>query len=568
MLPCTLPAPRLFLDRLSARQGDKAMVSCLVPLDAPMTCIVFCKDGKEISVQPKGGNTIVYDSPYTVSKESAGAFSCLSQLKDDNNQENNSLPSDPWDLHMDDGEGSAAERPDQRATTFLSLRHYEAERERRHLDPQEADAAVELPDFGVITASPHDPAAGPMASLSPGTLPAPRLFLDRLSSHQGDTAMLSCLVPCGIPVTRIIFCKDGKEISVQPKGGNTVVYDSPYAVSKESAGAFSCLYQLKDDNNQENNSLPSDPRYLHVDGGDGSGGDASPQGVALATLQNRYRHSLRVYTQHTPTEAVVLPVEETMSPNNWWTGQRDREEPSASQGLGPIVGLAIMAGLALALLGCFLMKTGCVALQDSQGNLAQTGAARLLKIRSTSAQPNDKLTGAVGHGQERDWLEPGSFCHKLQGAIPTTPTGCGSQPMGAAELALGAGAACGAPWLPLCIGVIGGTCHFFQMLHGARAFQAKTRHLTTLSNTDTVVTGARADQAQNGRGCCSDVRGGRKGSLSSAGHPDGSVALGIPSAPQACMSPTLAASLIGAPGKEMVMEPVNQPARTSVWVNR
>ncbi|CAM5173236.1 unnamed protein product [Eretmochelys imbricata] len=44
-LLCTLPAPRLLLDRLSARQGDTAMLSCLVPLDATMTCIVFCKDG-------------------------------------------------------------------------------------------------------------------------------------------------------------------------------------------------------------------------------------------------------------------------------------------------------------------------------------------------------------------------------------------------------------------------------------------------------------------------------------------------------------------------------------------
>ncbi|CAM4688017.1 unnamed protein product, partial [Lepidochelys olivacea] len=189
--PGTLPAPRLFLDRLSARQGDTAMVSCLVPLDAPMTRIVFCKDGKEISVQPKGGNTIVYDSPYTVSKESAGAFSCLYQLKDDNNQENNSLPSDPWDLHVD---GSLA-------------------------------ASQEI-------------------CSSPGTLPAPRLFLDRLSAHQGDTAMLLCLVPLDTPMTRIIFCKDGKEISVQPKEGNKLVYDSPYTVSRESAGTFSCRYQL------------------------------------------------------------------------------------------------------------------------------------------------------------------------------------------------------------------------------------------------------------------------------------------------------------------------------------
>ncbi|CAM5173246.1 unnamed protein product [Eretmochelys imbricata] len=330
------------------------------------------------------------------------------------------------------------------------------------------------------------------------TLPAPRLFLDRLSAHEGDTAMLSCLVPCGIPVTRIVFCKDGKEISVQPKGGNTVVYDSPYTVSKESAGAFSCLYQLKDDNNQENNSLSSDPRYLPVDGGDGSGGDA------------------------------------------------------LAQGLGPIVGLAIMAGLALALLGCFLMKTvvsRCRTHREPGPDRSSPAAEDPIQ---SSAQPNDKVTGAMGHGQERDWLEPGSFCHKLQGATPTTPTGCGSQPMGAAELALGAGAACGAPWLPLCIGVMGGHAAFSRCC--------------TEPGQYTVVTGARADQ--NGRGYCSDVRGGRKGSLSNAGHPDGSVALGILSAPQACMSPTLAASLIGAPGKEMVMEPVNQPARTSVWVNR
>ncbi|XP_039366766.1 uncharacterized protein LOC120388761 isoform X2 [Mauremys reevesii] len=138
---------------------------------------------------------------------------------------------------------------------------------------------------------------------SPGSLPAPRLFLDRLSARQGDTALLSCLVPVDAPMTRIVFCKDGKEISVQPKGGNTLVYDSPYTVSRESAGAFSCRYQLKDDNNQENNSLPSDLWYLHVAGDDGSGGGTSPQGKRA------------------------------------------------------IVGLALTTSLALALLGCFLMRT-------------------------------------------------------------------------------------------------------------------------------------------------------------------------------------------------------------------
>ncbi|CAM2094909.1 unnamed protein product [Caretta caretta] len=68
------------------------------------------------------------------------------------------------------------------------------------------------------------------------------------------------------PMTRIVFCKEGKEISVQPKEGNKLVYDSPHPVSRESSGAFSCHYQLMDNSNQENNSLRSDARYLHVAG--------------------------------------------------------------------------------------------------------------------------------------------------------------------------------------------------------------------------------------------------------------------------------------------------------------
>ncbi|CAM5130236.1 unnamed protein product [Natator depressus] len=371
---------------------------------------------------------------------------------------------------------------------------------------------------------------------SPGTLPAPRLFLDRLSAHQGDTAMLSCLVPLDAPMTRIVFCKDGKEISVQPKEGNKLVYDSPYTVSRESSGTFSCRYQLKDDNNQENNSLSSDPWDLHVDGGDGSGGDASPQVIAIGVTPSQ------------PSIAIsVLP----------WC------QAAITQGrLGPIVGLAIMAGLALALLGCFLMKTVVSRCRTHREPGPERSSPAAEDQIQSSAQPNDKVTGAVGHGQERDWLEPGSFCHKLQGATPTTPTGCASQPMGAAELALGAGAACGAPWA-----VLTGPPGSFSN----RPFQAKTRHLATLSNTgsklDRVVTGARADQPRmdgdvavmygvvgKGRSQVRDTRRLRS--------------TGIPSAPQACMSPTLAASLIGAPGKEMVMEPVNQPARTSVWVNR
>lgn len=55
------------------------------------------------------------------------------------------------------------------------------------------------------------------------------------------------------------------------------------------------------------------------------------ESVALATLQNRYQHSLRVYTQRTPTEAVVLPVEETMSPNSVSYTNRNTLPPAISE---------------------------------------------------------------------------------------------------------------------------------------------------------------------------------------------------------------------------------------------
>ncbi|KAM9113369.1 uncharacterized protein ACDP82_020102 [Pangshura tecta] len=170
---------------------------------------------------------------------------------------------------------------------------------------------------------------------SPGTLPAPRLFLDRLSARQGDTAMLSCLVPLDAPMTRIVFCKDGKEISVQPKEANKLVYDSPYQVSRESSGAFSCRYQLKDDNNQENNSLSSDSWHLHV-----AGDESSP------------------------------------TPRSTPGGEHSHSREPGILALGLIVGLAVMAGLALALLGCFLMKTGAKVTRDGPDQVSCCAGAR------------------------------------------------------------------------------------------------------------------------------------------------------------------------------------------------
>ncbi|KAH1181046.1 hypothetical protein KIL84_001980 [Mauremys mutica] len=62
--------------------------------------------------------------------------------------------------------------------------------------------------------------------------------------------------------TRVIFCKDGKEILMLPKDRNKFIVESAQPESPESAGEYSCRYQHKDNRNQEKTSLPSARRYL------------------------------------------------------------------------------------------------------------------------------------------------------------------------------------------------------------------------------------------------------------------------------------------------------------------
>ncbi|EMP27469.1 hypothetical protein UY3_15441 [Chelonia mydas] len=62
-------------------------------------------------------------------------------------------------------------------------------------------------------------------------------------------------------VTRVIFCKDGKEMLMLPKDRNKFIFESAQPVSPESAGEYSFRYQHKDDRNQET-SLLSACRYL------------------------------------------------------------------------------------------------------------------------------------------------------------------------------------------------------------------------------------------------------------------------------------------------------------------
>ncbi|CAM5173081.1 unnamed protein product [Eretmochelys imbricata] len=315
--PNTLPTPQLFLDRLSASQGDTAVLSCLVPLDAPMTCIVFCKEGKEISVQPKGGNELVYDLPHPVSRESSWAFSCHYQLMDEN-QENNSLPN---------GDGSGGDTSPQGpaiplwvwilSSTLVLLLLVSTPIITCILRKRAITQPIRKA-LGGMSGRKRALAASQEICSSSGDLPALTLILDKGSARHGDTITLLFFVPMDTSVTCVIFCKGGKEISMLPKDRNKFIFESAQLASPESAGEYFCHYQHKDDKNQEKNSLPSARRHVSApdgpspSGSDSSGGEPSPP---------------------VPSCCDSFP------------------------GLGLIVGLAITAGLALGLLGCFLMKT-------------------------------------------------------------------------------------------------------------------------------------------------------------------------------------------------------------------
>ncbi|CAM5122623.1 unnamed protein product [Natator depressus] len=187
---------------------------------------------------------------------------------------------------------------------------------------------------------------------SPGDLPAPTLILDKGSAHHGDTVILLCFVPMDTSVTRIIFCKGGKEISILPKDGNKFIYiyESAQPASPDSTGEYSCRYQHKDNKNQEKNSLPSARRHL-----------SAPDG-----------------------------------PSPSWNNNSGGE-PSPP-GLGLIVGLAVTAGLALGMLGCFLMKTAtrqCKSQreQNAKESTDKTTAGKLIDASSAGCSHYTGLGG-------------------------------------------------------------------------------------------------------------------------------------------------------------------------------
>lgn len=97
---------------------------------------------------------------------------------------------------------------------------------------------------------------------SPGDLPAPQIFLDKMSSYPGDTVLLKCKVPALSVFTYIIFCKDGQDLTVQQMKESQFAYSLHHKVRANSSGYFSCLYQRR--GGQTKNSFRSAASYLQV----------------------------------------------------------------------------------------------------------------------------------------------------------------------------------------------------------------------------------------------------------------------------------------------------------------
>ncbi|KAG6922260.1 hypothetical protein G0U57_003037, partial [Chelydra serpentina] len=104
----------------------------------------------------------------------------------------------------------------------------------------------------------------------PGALPAPVFYLKQTFPREGDSVLLQCSVFSRTPATRVVFCKDGEEISSQRGLEGKIAYSYDHVVSRGSSGNYSCGYEIKESNNRVNRSQLSPAKYLSVTG---HGGD-------------------------------------------------------------------------------------------------------------------------------------------------------------------------------------------------------------------------------------------------------------------------------------------------------
>nr|XP_042703268.1 uncharacterized protein LOC101937808 isoform X7 [Chrysemys picta bellii] len=146
---------------------------------------------------------------------------------------------------------------------------------------------------------------------APGALPAPIFYLKQTFPREGDAVLLQCSVFSRAPATRIIFCKDGEEISSQRGLEEKITYSYLHAVSRGSSGNYSCGYEIKESNNWVNRSQLSPAKYLSVTGHGGdeqsstnsSGGGEEPTRTVASLLMDQ-RERVQRSTSNTPEDHI------------------------------------------------------------------------------------------------------------------------------------------------------------------------------------------------------------------------------------------------------------------------
>lgn len=122
---------------------------------------------------------------------------------------------------------------------------------------------------------------------APGALHGPSLYLNQTSVRPGDSVRLQCSVNSKFLATRVVFCKDGAEISSQKSLLRKFTYGYDLVVSRASSGNYSCGYEIRDSDNRVSRFQLSPAQHLSLTGDDSSSGGvggSSPQGSHLKLL--------------------------------------------------------------------------------------------------------------------------------------------------------------------------------------------------------------------------------------------------------------------------------------------
>ncbi|KAH1180905.1 hypothetical protein KIL84_001839 [Mauremys mutica] len=176
---------------------------------------MFCKDGEEVLSQTGSEEEVAYNYVHVVSRGSTGNYSCRYEIKDGNNQVT-----------------------------------------RSQLSP-----AQHLSITGSTSSS-----GGAEEPTPTGPRRAPHLYLSPTSARPGDSMRLQCSVFSQVLVTRIVFCKDGEEVSSQTVSEEKVIYSWNHTVSSGSSGNYSCGYETKDTDNRVSRSQLSPAKQFSVTG--------------------------------------------------------------------------------------------------------------------------------------------------------------------------------------------------------------------------------------------------------------------------------------------------------------